>query len=125
MDTSPTPRDWMTAGYWATLRGSAPLPMLTNTSPTIAGNVTINATGGALGCVGIRYVYAPLGPGMDLDGSVASEYIFSSTTGGTVFPFPSSCRHTRWSSLPFPGDDRSAPRGGHPGGRNCPAERRK
>jgi hypothetical protein len=55
--------------------------MLTNTSPTVVANVTVNVTGGTstLGCVGVRYAYTPRAA--DLDGSVASSYIFSSATG--------------------------------------------
>jgi len=55
--------------------------MITNASPTVAANVTLNVTGGALACVGTTYTYSPVSPGMDLDGSVVSANIFSSTTG--------------------------------------------
>jgi hypothetical protein len=58
--------------------------MLTNTSPTVVANVTVNVTGGAstLGCVGIRYAYAPRAA--DLDGTVTNSYIFSSATGASA-----------------------------------------
>jgi hypothetical protein len=58
--------------------------MLTNTSPTVSANVTLNVTGGALGCTGTQNTYSPVSAGMDLDGSVMSQYIFSATTGATV-----------------------------------------
>jgi hypothetical protein len=57
--------------------------MLTNTSATAAANVTLNATGGALGCVGTLYTYVPTGT--NNDGPVSpGDPIFSSTTGTTV-----------------------------------------
>jgi hypothetical protein len=58
--------------------------MLTNASPTVSANVTLNVTGGALGCVGTSYTYAPVSAGMDLDGSVVAANIFSSATGAAV-----------------------------------------
>jgi hypothetical protein len=58
--------------------------MITNASPTIAANVTLNVTGGAAACVGTSTTYSPAGPGMDLDGSVVQANIFSSTTGASA-----------------------------------------
>ena len=56
--------------------------MLTNTSPTIAANVSVTITGGAFACIGTRTAYTP--SGADLDGAVTTEPIFSSATGLAV-----------------------------------------
>jgi hypothetical protein len=57
--------------------------MVTNTSPSVAANVTVSVTGGTtLGCVGIRYVYSPVNG--DQDGTVTSDWIFSSADGLSV-----------------------------------------
>ncbi len=58
--------------------------MITNTHNLMAGNVTVNVTGGgtALGCVGTRYVYAPINT--DQDGNVTSAPIFSAADGLSV-----------------------------------------
>jgi len=54
--------------------------MLTNTSPTVAANVTVNVSGAStmLACVGTRYAYTPVST--DQDGMVISEPIFSATS---------------------------------------------
>ncbi|MBC8133765.1 MAG: hypothetical protein H7X95_12345 [Deltaproteobacteria bacterium] len=58
--------------------------MLTNTSPTIDANVTVNLTGGTttFACVGTRHAYLPLPP--DLDGTVTSAPIFAPPGGTSV-----------------------------------------
>ena len=59
--------------------------LLTNTSPTIAANVTVNLAGGgtkAVNCVGTRHAYVPLPP--DLDGPVTSAPIFAAASGTSV-----------------------------------------
>lgn len=55
--------------------------MLTNTSPSTAANANVAITGGptALGCVGVRYIYAPVNG--DQDGDVTASYIFSAADG--------------------------------------------
>lgn len=58
--------------------------MITNASPSVAANVTMNVTGGALACVGTSYTYSPISPGVDLDGPVVAANIFSSATGTSV-----------------------------------------
>ncbi len=56
--------------------------MLTNTSPTVTAAVTINVTGGALGCVGTRTAYTPVMS--DMDGTVASAPIFAAASGASA-----------------------------------------
>jgi len=58
--------------------------MLTNISPSAAANVTLNVTGGALGCAGTVYSFVPAASNNN-DGPVsAGAPIFSSTTGTSV-----------------------------------------
>ena len=58
--------------------------MLTNVSASAAANVTLNVTGGALGCVGTVYSFVPTASNNN-DGPVSTGApIFSSTTGTTV-----------------------------------------
>ena len=57
---------------------------LTNISPSAAANVTLNVTGGALGCAGTVYSFVPAASNNN-DGPVsAGAPIFSSTTGTSV-----------------------------------------
>jgi hypothetical protein len=59
--------------------------MLTNTSPTAVGNVTVNLAGAgtkAFDCVGTRHAYVPIPP--DLDGTVTSSPIFAAAPGTSV-----------------------------------------
>jgi hypothetical protein len=58
--------------------------MLINTSATAAANVTLNVTGGALGCAGTRYAYTPAAGTADRDGAITSASIFSATDGTNV-----------------------------------------
>jgi hypothetical protein len=58
--------------------------MLTNTSPTVAANVTVNVSGAStmLDCVGTRYAYTPVNT--DQDGAVTSDPIFSAQSRTSV-----------------------------------------
>jgi len=58
--------------------------MMTNTNKNFAANVTLNltGTGAARGCVGARYVYAPVNG--DQDGDLAYEPIFAAADGLSV-----------------------------------------
>ena len=53
--------------------------MMTNTNRNYDANVTLNVTGGNLGCVGKRYAYTPVNT--DQDGGLTGDWIFANTPG--------------------------------------------
>ena len=56
--------------------------LMTNTNKNVDANVTLNITGGNLGCVGTRYAYTPVNT--DQDGGLTGDWIFANTAGTSV-----------------------------------------
>ena len=56
--------------------------MLTNTSKNLDAAMTVNVTGGTLGCVGTRYAYIPVNG--DQDGGLTGNWIFANSAGSAV-----------------------------------------